>query len=93
MKIKESKISKVLSDLTIKKIVIVVLLLMLIIPLFDSTNYIEKSESWDYLTSSINNHLYKVNDISVQSLSELISMLISKHQGDNYLIYFSTPFK
>lgn len=37
---KESKISKVLSDLTIKKIVIVVLLLMVIIPLFDATNYV-----------------------------------------------------
>ena len=37
---RESKISKVLSDLTIKKIVIVVLLLMVIIPLFDATNYV-----------------------------------------------------
>lgn len=36
---KESKISKVLSDLTIKKIIVAVILIMFIVPLFDSDNY------------------------------------------------------
>ena len=36
---KESKISKVLSDLTIKKIIVAVILIMFIVTLFDSDNY------------------------------------------------------
>lgn len=36
----ESKISKVLSDLTVKKVIIVVLLLMFLVPLFDTENYV-----------------------------------------------------
>ena len=50
---KESKISKALSDLTIKKVVIVVLLIMFLVPLFDSDNYIQKAENWDFTVINI----------------------------------------
>ena len=50
---KESKISKVLSDLTIKKIIIVVLLIMFLVPLFDSENYISSPESWDFTVKNV----------------------------------------
>lgn len=36
---KESKIRKILGDITLKKVIIVVLLLMFIVPLFDSDLY------------------------------------------------------
>ena len=36
---RESKISKVLSDMSIKKIIIVILLLMFVIPLFNIDSY------------------------------------------------------
>lgn len=81
-----------LSDLTIKKIVIVVLLLMVIIPLFDNTAYIEKAESWDYITMSIHKAL-KSPDVPTSTIVELINNMIEVHQtNDNYIIYFSSPF-
>ena len=50
MESKESKISKVLSDITLKKVIIMVLLLMFLVPLFDTENYIEDPNDWDYIT-------------------------------------------
>lgn len=65
----------------------------MIIPLFDNTNYIEKSESWDYLTSSIHELLQESSErFSVPTLSDMIYSMILLHQSENYLIYFSTPF-
>lgn len=61
MSAKESKISRILSDLTIKKIIIVVLLIMFLVPLFDSDNYIDKAESWDFTVKNIHQLLKKSN--------------------------------
>ena len=61
MSAKESKISRILSDLTIKKIIIVVLLIMFLVPLFDSDNYIDKAESWDFIVKNIHQVLKKNN--------------------------------
>lgn len=88
---KESKISKVLSDLTIQKVVIVVLLIMFLVPLFDSENYIPKAESWDFTVVSIHDYL-KNSDIPLESISDMIDNHIKQHQDDNYIIYFSSPF-
>jgi hypothetical protein len=45
---KESKIGKILSDMSIKKIIIVILLLMFIIPLFSIDVYRDPENAWDY---------------------------------------------
>ena len=91
MEINQSRISKVLSDLTIKKIVIVVLLLMIIIPLFDNTAYVQKTQSWDFITMSIHKAL-KSPDVPTSTIVDMVNYMISVHQGDNYILYFSSPF-
>ena len=65
---------------------------MFLVPLFDSDNYIDKAGSWDFTVVSINKMLQD-SSISTETISELIQNQIDNHQGDNYIIYFSTPFK
>jgi hypothetical protein len=48
---KESNISKILSDDTIKRIIIVILMLMVSIPLMDIGNYVTLTTQWDFMTS------------------------------------------
>lgn len=91
IKSKESKISKVLSDLTIQKVIIVVLLIMFLVPLFDSDNYISKAESWDFTVQTVHSML-KDSSYDLATISGLIENQISKTQGDNFIILFSTPF-
>lgn len=45
---KESKIGKILSELSIKKVIIVVLLMMFLIPLFSIDLYQDPENAWDY---------------------------------------------
>jgi len=66
---KESKISKVLSDLTIKKIIIAVILLMFVVPLFDSDNYTNNDESWDYFVVNIHKLLYLNDTIPIETVN------------------------
>lgn len=66
---KESKISKVLSDLTIKKIIIAVILLMFVVPLFDSDNYTNNDESWDYFVVNIHKLLYLNDTIPIDTVN------------------------
>lgn len=68
------------------------LLLMIIVPLFDNTNYTDKAESWDFLTIEIHKLLLKRNEMSLQSVVNFINNMIQNHQDDNFLVYFSTPF-
>lgn len=81
-----------MSDLTIQKVIIVVLLIMFLVPLFDSDNYIAKAESWDFIVVSIHKHLQNT-DISLNTLTSFIDNQIDNHQDENFIIYFSTPFK
>lgn len=37
-----------------KKVIVIVLLIMFLVPLFDADNYIEKPNSFDFVTSNIN---------------------------------------
>lgn len=53
----ESKIRKILGDATLTKIIIFVLLLMLIVPLFDSDIYIDQANSFDLTLSHLNDML------------------------------------
>jgi hypothetical protein len=50
---KESNISKVLTDSTIKKIIIVILIIMITMSAMDINNYAPENSSWDFLTSYI----------------------------------------
>lgn len=76
---KESKISKVLSDLTIKKIIIVVLLIMFLVPLFDSDSYIGEAESWDFTVKNIHQLLKEDSTIPISSIKGLINDVIENH--------------
>ncbi len=39
--------------MTIKKVIIVVLLIMFVVPLFDTDNYLDAANSWDYSVTNI----------------------------------------
>jgi len=91
---KESKIRKILSDVTLKKVIIVALLLMFVIPLFDSDIYTDQANSFDYTLNNLN---YMLNmpavEMPLQNMVDLINYAITDHlDEDYYLIYFSTPF-
>lgn len=53
MQKKESNISRILSDDSIKRIIIIILILMISIPLMDVNNYLTISTHWDFMTSFI----------------------------------------
>lgn len=82
-----------LSDSTIKKVLIVVLLIQFFIPLFDPTVFVEGSHSMDFfvlnLKSLLNDPKTKTEDII-----ELTHEAIRSHQTfTTPLVYFSTPFQ
>ena len=54
---RESKIRKILGDITLKKVIIVVLLLMFIVPLFDTELYTDQANAFDLTLSNLNNLL------------------------------------
>lgn len=88
----ESKIRKVMGDSTLKKVIIVVLLLMFISPLFDTDVYLDPANSLDYSIQSLNNMLLK-NVISIADINTLMNQVIESHKSLDYkLIYFATPF-
>lgn len=44
----ESRVGKKLSDLTIKRVIVVVLLMLIMLPLFETDFYITNETSWDF---------------------------------------------
>ena len=46
-----------MADITLKKVIIIVLLLMFVSPLFDSDIYLDSANSLDYTIGSLNNML------------------------------------
>lgn len=67
---KESKIGKLLSESTIKKVIIVILFLMFSVPIFDVDNYYPEDSSWDFLVGFVgkaldnpNIPLWKINQV------------------------------
>lgn len=89
----ESKIRKVMADITLKKVIIVVLLLMFISPLFDSDIYLDSANSLDYTIGSLNNMLVK-NVLTLTEINSVLNSVLEDHKDeDYYIIYFSSPFK
>lgn len=80
----ESKVGKRLSDLTIKRVIVLVLLLLLILPLFDTEFYLTDPYSWDFGTNEMMEFRNKAGfDVVRQEY-------IAYHEDDDYpLIYFS----
>jgi len=50
---KESKVSQVLSNANIKKVILVMLLIMFFVPLFDTTTYLNDNENLDVFVNSV----------------------------------------
>ena len=96
---KESKIGKILSELSIKKIIIVVLLMMFIIPLFSFDLYRDPENVWDYLLVHQGNLLSQNStSISTASILDLINQEINSFSESvipdgNFIIQYTSPFK
>ena len=67
-------------------------MIMFVVPLFDSDNYVDKAESWDFTLGSIS-HMLEDTAISIDTISSFISKQIEDRKEDNYVVYFSTPFE
>jgi hypothetical protein len=78
--------------MTIKKVIIVVLLIMFVVPLFDTDNYLDAANSWDYTVINIHT-LLKNKKVSLDVLNIMINKRMSTSMAEETnLIYFSTPF-
>ena len=92
---KESKISSFLSDLTMKKVIVVVLLIMFLVPLFDTENYIERPSSFDFITNNLNELLLNPS-IPTSKIIELSHNTIQSHMKkdgqEGFIVHFGTPF-
>ena len=91
---KQSKIGKVLSEKSIKKIIIVVLVMMFIIPLFSIDLYRDPENAWDYLLINEDN-LLNANPtvITTASITALIQSKINTFSNqDSFIIQYTTPF-
>ena len=55
----ESRVGKKLSDLTTKRVIFLVLMMLLILPLFDQEFYVETSKSWDFGVTALEDYLGK----------------------------------
>jgi uncharacterized RDD family membrane protein YckC len=56
--LKESRVSKRLSDLTTKRVIIIVLLLLLIMPLFSADYYFDPPKTMDFSLTLMRDMLY-----------------------------------
>lgn len=87
---KESKIGQILSEMSIKKIIIIILLLMFVIPLFNIDVYRDSENAWDYhLKNQMELLLLPPSTISTASISKLINSTIQNYINErNYIIFF-----
>lgn len=91
---KESKIGKILSELSIRKVIIVILLLMFIIPLFSIDVYRDPENAWDY-TLKNENELLQLSAAAVPTalvVSQITSTINKYKDQTNYIIQYSSPF-
>lgn len=65
-----------MGDITLKKVMIVVLLLMIIAPLFDADIYTDQANSMDFALNNINYLLRKSSDISLADLNTIINRVL-----------------
>ena len=81
-----------LSDSTIKKVIIVVLLIQLVIPMFDPSVFIEASHSMDFFVSNLK-QLLSDPDTNSDDVIGLTKQIVEDHMYfSTPLVYFSTPF-
>jgi len=78
----------------VKKIIIVVLILMFVIPLFNIDVYRDPENSWDYhLQNQLQLLLQNPAAISTAAINEMINSTISTYLSEqNCIILYSTPF-
>ena len=80
----ESRVGKRLSDLTTKRVIILVLALLLILPLFDTDFYVEDPHSWDF-------GLNELMDLRGNQGFDLVRQkYIAYHEDDDFpIVYLS----
>lgn len=83
-----------MSELSIKKIIIVVLLMMFVIPLFSADLYRDPENAWDYLLQHDQQLLSLSNSVvPTSSVISLIASQISEFIAeDNFIIQYTSPF-
>jgi hypothetical protein len=70
-----------MGDVTLKKVIIVALLLMFIIPLFDPDIYTDQANAFDYTLANLNSMLYSPSDqIPLDQIISLINYSLVDHQ-------------
>ena len=70
-----------MSDITVKKIIIVVLMLMILAPLFDPDIYLDQGNSMDYTINNVNYLLRKPADISLNDINTIINQVLDDHKN------------
>jgi hypothetical protein len=80
--------------MSIKKIIIVILMLMFIIPLFSIDVYRDPENAWDYSLKNQNQLLMlKPTAVPTSQIISLISNTISQYYSEtNFIIQYSSPF-
>ncbi|CAD8192164.1 unnamed protein product [Paramecium octaurelia] len=88
---KESKVSKMLSDSTTKKVIIVVLALLFLIPLFSVDYYVSPPTSM-LMQSQQFVKLAESEASTYDDVKSAYSQIIIDHSGiDNYIVLFTSP--
>ena len=90
----ESKIGKLLSESTIKKVIVVILFLMFSVPVFDIDNYYPESTGWDFLVGFVAKAL-KDDKVPLAKINQVVTdAMKSKESLEIYstIIIFETPF-
>lgn len=80
--------------MSIKKIIIVILLLMFIIPLFSIDVYRDPENAWDYhLKNQMELLMLPPSAIPTASISKLINTTVESYIYElDFIILYSTPF-
>ncbi|KAL4493573.1 hypothetical protein ABPG72_004066 [Tetrahymena utriculariae] len=91
-RLKESKVSKRLSDLTTKKVVIVILLLLFILPMFQKNFYFDLPLSSEFHLVTLANYS-QLSTSSIQNIYSSISNTVSLLRNlKSPCVYFTQPF-
>lgn len=77
-----------------KKVILVVLILVLLVPFFSYDVYVDPANSFDYTCDQIGNMLITDNSsVSVSLINDFARFAINNQLSDyQNIIYFSTPF-
>ncbi|EGR33596.1 hypothetical protein IMG5_048380 [Ichthyophthirius multifiliis] len=91
--LKESRVSKKLSDLTTKRVIIIVLLLLFIMPLFSADYFYDLPASLDFQIEQFLLMTYQKTCTHEDIKQSFDNIIILMSNLDNPLIYFKTPFQ